>query len=58
MCVGYKFAQLEHRLVLATLLQHYSFHLAPGSKPPRMFSGVVYSPDAVWLTIKPRAAPT
>eukprot|EP01129_Flabellula_baltica_P010949 TRINITY_DN46_c3_g1_i1.p1 TRINITY_DN46_c3_g1~~TRINITY_DN46_c3_g1_i1.p1 ORF type:complete len:466 (-),score=74.76 TRINITY_DN46_c3_g1_i1:36-1433(-) len=41
-CVGGKFAQMEMKCALATLLQHYRFRLPSGYKPEMEISFVVY----------------
>lgn len=52
----YKFSLLETRLAIAGLMQAYSFTLAPGLPKTRWYSGVVYTPDCLWLHVSRRRA--
>jgi len=56
MCVGYKFALLEARLILVSLLQRFTFAPPPPSCPkPRYRSGLVFAPETAWLQVNQRS---
>ncbi len=54
----YKFALLEARLTLASLLQSYTFNPAPGLPETKWHSGIVNSPDCLWSLLDKREART
>jgi cytochrome P450 len=52
-CIGAAFAQVEAKVVLARLLQHYHLTLTP--KRVRMFMGATLEPrPGVWMTVQRR----
>jgi cytochrome P450 len=52
-CIGAAFAQVEAKVVLARLLQHYHLTLMP--KRVRMFMGATLEPrPGVWMTVRRR----
>lgn len=56
MCIGFRFAMQELKLILAMLLKHHRLSLPPDAAPLRLQMAITMRPkDEVWLNLEPVA---